>query len=277
MDARETCPQIELACSDDVIALVLRHLQPMSLGDLAKLRTFAKQHEDVQWWLQPQGPQSIHLLDQDDARQLSYTLLEFGITFPFKPTDFTQVNPHINQVLVSLAVRLLALQSHERVIDWFCGLGNFTLPMATLAHQVLGVEGSEALVNRARQNYEANRALTQVHQALVATSFIARNLFEMTPEVLQKDGVADKWLVDPPRDGAFALIPRVRVLWNWFAHWPTFTRGPWVLVVKYPQQECLGGVCPNVLFMSVAIPRLWPGMPVCWCIRQATGASAQGL
>jgi len=91
------------------------------------------------------------------------------------------------------------------VIDWFCGLGNFTLPIATQAREVLGIEGSEALVARSRENYEKNQAQRPVQKALAATSFVARNLFEMTPEMLVADGVADKWLVDPPREGAFAL------------------------------------------------------------------------
>jgi 23S rRNA (uracil1939-C5)-methyltransferase len=125
---------------------------------------------------------------------------------PFRPTDFTQVNPHINRVLVARALRLLDVRSDERVIDWFCGLGNFTLPLATQARAVLGVEGSAALVARARENYEKNQALRQIGQALADTNFVARNLFEMTPEQLVADGVADKWLVDPPREGAFALV-----------------------------------------------------------------------
>ncbi len=206
MDAIETCPQIELACGDEVTALVLRHLEPLSAGDLAKLRAFAQAHPGVQWWLQPKGPDSVHLLDDaPDALQLAYALPEFGITMPFKPTDFTQVNPHINRVLVSRALRLLDAQKTERVIDWFCGLGNFTLPLATQAREVLGIEGSEALVARSRQNYERNRAAALSRLALAATEFVARNLFEMTPELLVADGVADKWLVDPPREGAFAL------------------------------------------------------------------------
>ena len=125
---------------------------------------------------------------------------------PFKPTDFTQVNPYINRVLVSRALRLLDAQGHERVIDWFCGLGNFTLPIATQAAQVLGVEGSETLVARSRQNFLENQARSRASLALCTTDFIARNLFEMTPEVLLLDGLADKWLIDPPREGAFALI-----------------------------------------------------------------------
>ena len=203
MDARDTCPQIELACGDTVTALVLRHLEPLSAADLARLRAFAAQHH-VQWWLQPKGPDTVKLLDEG-GEQLSYALPDFGITMPFKPTDFTQVNPHINRVLVSRALRLLDVQPHERVIDWFCGLGNFTLPLATQAREVLGIEGSEALVARSRENYASNQALAPAGKALAATDFVARNLFDMTPDMLVADGSAEKWLVDPPREGAFAL------------------------------------------------------------------------
>lgn len=205
MDAVETCPQIELACGDTVTALVLRHLEPLSEGDLVKLRAFAQVHVGVQWWLQPKGPETVHLLDEG-GEQLSYALPEFGISMPFKPTDFTQVNPYVNRVLVARALRLLDAQRDERVIDWFCGLGNFTLPIATQAGDVLGVEGSAALVTRASQNFTRNRALSTVRPALTAAKFVVRNLFEMTPEWLIEDGAADKWLVDPPREGAFALV-----------------------------------------------------------------------
>jgi 23S rRNA (uracil1939-C5)-methyltransferase len=205
MDAMQTCPQIELACGDAVIALVLRHLEPLSQADLERLRAFAKIHTPVQWWLQPKGPETVTLLDEGGA-QLNYLLPEFGLCMPFKPTDFTQVNPHINRVLVSRALRLLDTQKHERVIDWFCGLGNFTLPLATQAREVLGVEGSAALIARSRDNYKINRATAPVNQALAATTFIAKNLFEMTPAGLVQDGMADKWLLDPPREGAFALV-----------------------------------------------------------------------
>lgn len=205
MEAMETCPQIELACGDSLTALVLRHMEPLSDGDLALLRAFATRHVGVQWWLQPKGLDTVHLLDEG-GDELSYDLPEFGIHMPFKPTDFTQVNPHINRVLVSRSLRLLDAQKHERVIDWFCGLGNFTLPIATQAREVLGVEGSEALVARSRENYKLNRTLAGVNKWFAATEFVARNLFEMTPEVLISDGAAEKWLVDPPREGAFALV-----------------------------------------------------------------------
>jgi len=203
MDARETLPQIELACGDDVTALVLRHMEPLSQSDMAALRAFAEKHR-VQWWLQSKGPDTVCLMEGALGEQLSYALPEFGITMPFKPTDFTQVNPHINRVLVTRALRLLDVQPQERVIDWFCGLGNFTLPLATLAREVLGIEGSDALVARSGENYVLNQARRDT--PLAPTTFVVRNLFEMTPELLRQDGSADKWLVDPPREGAFSLV-----------------------------------------------------------------------
>jgi 23S rRNA (uracil1939-C5)-methyltransferase len=156
----------------------------------------------VQWWLQPQGPDSVHRLDAGDGPGLAYTLPEYGITMPFKPTDFTQVNPHINRVLVDRAVRLLGVLPQHRVIDWFCGLGNFTLPLATIAQRVHGIEGNEALVQRARDNARLNGLASQ-------TSFEARNLFEITMNDLLAAGAAQRWLVDPPREGAFALAKAV--------------------------------------------------------------------
>jgi 23S rRNA (uracil1939-C5)-methyltransferase len=133
-------------------------------------------------------------------------LPEFGIRMPFKPTDFTQVNPHINRVLVARSLRLLNVKKDERVIDWFCGLGNFTLPIATLAREVLGVEGSETLVTRSRENYQRNMMRGPANRVMCTANFVARNLFNMTPELLVQDGVSDKWLVDPPREGAYALF-----------------------------------------------------------------------
>lgn len=214
MDAKETLPQIELACGDTVTAMVLRHMEPLSAGDLEKLRAFALAHPGVQWWLQPGGLETVKLLDEltDPAQQLAYGLPAYGITMPFRPTDFTQVNPHINQVLVSRALRLLGVQPDERVIDWFCGLGNFTLPLATQAREVLGIEGSEVLVARSRENYQSNKASARKGRALAATKFVARNLFEMTPGMLVKDGAADKWLVDPPREGAYELFKALAAL-----------------------------------------------------------------
>lgn len=183
-----------------VTALVLRHLEPLGEADLARLSDFARLH-GVQWWLQPKGPDSAHPLDPRDAR-LAYALPEFGIVMPFRPTDFTQVNHAINEALVGRALRLLEPRPEERVIDWFCGLGNFTLPIATRAGAVLGLEGSEALLARARENAAANRLAAR-------TRFEARNLFELAPADLARYESAAKWLVDPPREGAFALAKAV--------------------------------------------------------------------
>ena len=196
MDQRDRLPQIELAVGDGVTALVLRHLEPLTAADLQRLRDFGSVH-GVQWWLQPKGPDTVHPLDEGDA-ELVYRLPEFGITMPFRPTDFTQVNAQINRVLVERALRLLAPEPQERVIDWFCGLGNFTLPLATRARQVLGIEGSTTLVDRARANARRNGLEAR-------TRFEARNLFEIGADDLRAAGVAERWLVDPPREGAFAL------------------------------------------------------------------------
>ncbi|MCY7371939.1 MAG: 23S rRNA (uracil(1939)-C(5))-methyltransferase RlmD [Polaromonas sp.] len=211
MDARETIAQIEVACGDAVTALVLRHLSPLSRSDLDRLRAFALAHAGVQWWLQPGGLETVALLDEA-VPELGYALSEFGIVMPFRPTDFTQVNPQINQVLVSRALRLLQVQAHERVIDWFCGLGNFTLPLATQAVSVLGIEGSAVLIARATANFEKNQPASTIRPALAATKFVARDLFSMTPSLLVRDGAAEKWLVDPPREGAFELFKALAAL-----------------------------------------------------------------
>ncbi len=213
MQARQTLPQIELAMGDDVIALVLRHLEPLNEDDLQRLRRFAEAH-GVQWWLQPKGPDSVARLD-DEGPELAYALPEYGVSMPFKPTDFTQVNAQINRVLVHRALGLLDVQRDERVIDWFCGLGNFTLPLATRAREVLGIEGSEVLVQRARDNAQRNG---------LKASFAARNLFDLTPDVLAADGIAQKWLIDPPREGAFALAKATADLVQSGAAWTAPSR-----------------------------------------------------
>ncbi len=200
MAQRDRLPQIEVAIGQQVMALVLRHLEPLPDGDLALLRAFAAEH-GVQWWLQPKGPDTVHRLD-DGGPALSYRLPEFDIEMPFKPTDFTQVNHEINGAMVSRALRLLELQAGERVIDWFCGLGNFTLPLGRRAAQVLGIEGSESLVQRARENARHNGLGDTVR-------FESRNLFELGADDLRRYGAHDKWLIDPPREGAFALAKAV--------------------------------------------------------------------
>ncbi len=203
MEQRDRLPQIELAAGDEVTALVLRHLLPLSEGDVALLREFG-QTQGVQWWLQAGGPDTAVLMDEGGP-MLAYRLPEYGITMPFKPTDFTQVNADINRVLVHRAVRLLDPQPDDQIIDWFCGLGNFTLPLATRARAVLGLEGSNALVERAQANAQLNGLGEK-------TDFGARNLFELTDHDLRELPPAQRWLIDPPREGAFALVKAVAAL-----------------------------------------------------------------
>lgn len=228
LDIRDRLPQIELAIGSDlegqnsgpddaVIALVMRVLEPPSAQDQARLRAFAIDHV-LEVWLQPKGPDTITLFAsgmpasgmpseraaQDDAvlhSRLSYRLPEFGVVMPYRPTDFTQVNHRINQVLVAKALQLLDLQPTDRVLDLFCGLGNFTLPLAKRAASVMGIEGSPSLVARAAANAGLNGLSARVQ-------FAAENLFEFTIErwAALNGGVPfDRLLIDPPREGALAV------------------------------------------------------------------------
>lgn len=189
-------PQIELAIGEESTVLVMRIMAPLTPADEVLVKAFADQW-NIEWWLQPKGPDTAYPY-YPAARELYYTLPEFGIRMPFKPTDFTQVNHQINRVLVSKALRLLDVQPTDRVADLFCGLGNFTLPLATRAREVVGIEGSTALTTRALENAQANGLAAK-------TSFSTRNLFEVTKGHLVALGRFDRMLVDPPRDGAMAL------------------------------------------------------------------------
>ena len=206
LEAREDCPQLELACTKTTIAFVLRHMHPLSPHDQELLRRFATAH-GVQWWLQSKGPESVKLMDAEgvdsESQMLSYELPDFDLVMKFRPTDFTQVNPFINEVMVSKAVSLLDISKTDRIIDWFCGLGNFTLPIATLAKEVVGIEGSQSMVDLAQFNFKLNSSSPD---RLCSVNFYAQNLFDMTDEKLYQLGIADKWLIDPPREGAHALI-----------------------------------------------------------------------
>ncbi len=198
LSIRDHLAQIELAVGEHVDALVLRILKPLSPADEVIIKQFADTHQ-VQFWLQSKGPETVVPFYPLDAPQLSYSLPEFGITMPYAPTDFTQVNSTMNRLMMSRAMRLLSPQPGERIGDFFCGLGNFTLPIARSGAQVVGVEGSAMLVKRAAQNAALNGLSAN-------TSFSAMNLFEMTEESLAKLGHFDKLLIDPPRDGAMALV-----------------------------------------------------------------------
>jgi len=200
LSIRDRMPQVELAHGETHIELVLRVLQSPTDADLSLLRQFSERH-GVALWLQPSGPDSIEYLcgPAGDRSTLHYALPEFGVVMPFRPTDFTQVNHAINATLVSRALSLLDAQADERVADLFCGLGNFTLPLATQAAEVLGIEGSKTLVERACANALANGLELKA-------SFRAANLFQITPQVWQSLGAFDRLLIDPPREGAHALV-----------------------------------------------------------------------
>jgi 23S rRNA (uracil1939-C5)-methyltransferase len=153
----------------------------------------------VQLWLQPKGLDSAHAFHPLDAPPLTYRLPEFDLTLPFRPTEFTQVNQDMNRVLVRRAMRLLDPQPGERIADFFCGLGNFTLPIARLGAQVLGLEGAFPLVQRGMENAARNGLAERCR-------FQYLDLFQMAPGILNALGHFDKWLVDPPRDGAIELM-----------------------------------------------------------------------
>ena len=210
LSIRDKLPQIELAVGEanlaednqPVIVLILRIMAELLPSDEVLLKAFADTHH-VQIWTQTKGPDTIKpFYPLDSSTQalpaLKYSLPEFDLTYPFKPNEFTQVNPQINQVMIRRAMQLLAPQSHEKIADFFCGIGNFTLPIARSGAQVLGLEGLANLVDRANESAVLND--------ITNTQFGVADLFKMTPEALTALGCFDKWLVDPPRDGAFELI-----------------------------------------------------------------------
>jgi len=211
LSIRDKLPQIELAVGEpdtaepdangqtgkSVVVLILRIMAPLTAQDETLLKAFADAH-GVQVWTQTKGPDTIKPFYPLDGSQLQYSLPEFGLTYPFKPNEFTQVNPQINQVMIRRAMQLLAPQVHEQVADFFCGIGNFTLPIARSGAQVLGLEGLANLVERANESAQLN--------AINHVKFGVADLFKMTPEALTGLGRFNKWLVDPPRDGAFELV-----------------------------------------------------------------------
>lgn len=204
LSIRERLPQVELAIGEDageqVIVLVLRIMEPPTADDEVKLKAFADQWQ-IEWWLQTKGPDTAAAW-YPQKRPLQYLLPEFGVRMPFKPTDFTQVNHQINRVLVARALRLLDVQPGDRVADLFCGLGNFTLPLATQAAEVVGIEGSPALTERSLQNAALNGLDAK-------TTFYNRNLFEFSVDDLRALGRFDRMLIDPPREGAMEVCKAI--------------------------------------------------------------------
>ena len=198
LSIKDKIPQIEFAADQNHLVLVLRILDALNDNDEFLLNTFSSQYP-VQFWTQSKGPDTVKPLSKKDDVKLSYTLKEFGLQFNFMPYDFTQINPFINQVLVRRAMSLLKPSHDDRILDFFCGLGNFTLPIARSGSKVTGIEGSVSLLERAKQCRDENDL-----ESLV--DYQCMNLFEITKELLLQLGKANKWLIDPPRDGAFQLV-----------------------------------------------------------------------
>jgi 23S rRNA (uracil1939-C5)-methyltransferase len=197
-----TIPQIEIAIGDVDVALVFRHLEDLPASDLQKLRDFGK-IQQCHIYLQPNPPAMTHKIwPEDTIERLTYTLPHEGLEFLFHPLDFTQINLDINRQMVTQAIELLSLQQHETVLDLFCGIGNFTLPMAHLADHVTGIEGGETMIKRAEEN--------ALHNKITNVTFYTANLENPILEAPWAKKSYDKLLLDPPRVGAkniLSLIP----------------------------------------------------------------------
>jgi len=203
LSIRDRLPQIEVAVAQQVTVLVLRILAPLGDADRPLLHDFALRH-GVSFWLQTSGPDSAEPLIAGESQTLALPLPEFGLSLPFRPTDFTQVNHRTNEILVRRALALLAPEAGDAVADFFCGMGNFTLPLATRCRAVIGLEGSPPLLRRAEAAASEAGLAGRVR-------FIARNLFEWTsadwPALrAAAGGTIDRVLIDPPRDGAAELV-----------------------------------------------------------------------
>jgi 23S rRNA (uracil1939-C5)-methyltransferase len=201
LSIKENLLHIELAVGEHVDILVLRTPIKPNKADQALLKTYADEWK-VQFWLQAKSSEAATVFYPSNAPQLSYSIPEFGIVMRYKPTEFTQVNHRINRTLVARAMNLLAPQAGESIADFFCGVGNFTLPIARSGAKTLGMEGLQQLVDRANESAADNQLANN-------TQFKVANLFDMTEHWLKKLGHFDKMLIDPPRDGAHELCKAI--------------------------------------------------------------------
>ena len=203
LSIRDKLPQIEWAVGARVTIMAFRIMDDLTENDKTILRQFINQYQSdkhpLQLWLQRGKPDTLAPFYPENMPVLSYRLPEFDLEMPYQPTEFTQVNHRVNEVMMSRAMALLQPTAGDKVADMFCGLGNFSLPIARHGAEVLGVEGSEALVNRAKQNAELN-GLSHL------CSFQTANLFKESELDMQNWQKYNKWLIDPPRDGAFELL-----------------------------------------------------------------------
>lgn len=196
--------QIEVAAGDDEVALIFRNLSKLQLGDELTIKQFAEQYH-YKIFLQPGGPDSVYCFyPPQSSEYLNYSLPEQQIKFLFHPTDFTQVNSELNRTMVSLALQLMDLKKTDVVLDLFCGLGNFSLPMAKYCSKVIGVEGSKTMVERASMNAQLNH--------LSNLSFYAANLDDVHEVSKLVKQSFNKVLIDPPRSGAFEIVKQIDIL-----------------------------------------------------------------
>lgn len=204
LSIKEKIPQIEVAVGDKVTALVFRIMDTLSPNDEILLKEFADIHNNIplQIWLQPKGPDTCYPFYPLEMAKLTYSINKFNLEMPYYPSEFTQVNPQMNNKMVELAITLLDPQKNETIADLFCGIGNFTLPIARYASSVVGIEGSSQLVKRAMENSVHNQLDHKV-------SYLVSNLFKVNEDSLKELGKFDKWLIDPPRDGAYQLIKAI--------------------------------------------------------------------
>lgn len=201
LQIKDQIPQIEIAVDDTTTVLIIRHMQPLTNTDQYQLRTFAQTHH-FQIYLQPAGMDSIHKFwPEDNNTYLNYQLPNYQLTLQFHPTDFTQVNPHINQAMITSALELLELNSQDQVLDLFCGLGNFTLPIARFCKDVVGVEGSMAMVERATHNAQLNGIKNAEFYCADLTSDFYNDSWARRQY--------NKILLDPPRTGAKEMINHI--------------------------------------------------------------------
>ncbi len=193
-------PQIEVAVSDNATALVIRHLEQFTEGDIGMLKAFEEEHQ-FKLYLQPAGYDSVHRLNDSDESDLFYKLDEYGITIYYKPTDFTQINVDINQQMIKLTVELLESDKNDAILDLFCGVGNFTLPLSRRAKSVTGVEGDSELVQRAKNNADRND--------IDNVEFYAADLANLNDSYKFMKNSYDKIILDPARTGAKEIISEI--------------------------------------------------------------------
>lgn len=199
LEGYRTIAQIEVAIGHKQVALILRHLEELVASDLNKLRQFTLEHQ-VCWYLQPGGVDTIYPLD-DNQEPLYYLLDDESIKMHFHPSDFTQVNAKVNEKMVHQALSLLDLSPTDTVLDLFCGLGNFSLPIAKRVKEVVGVEGCDKMVARAAENAARNQ--------ITNTQFFQADLFQLLENKPWLEKHYDKLLIDPPRTGAKELCEQI--------------------------------------------------------------------